>query len=143
MNTGNTPVNQNIVYNFSTNTQEIANKQDLAVMPARLAIRLLQLLSLTQTSFYTIQSDYIKLLRSASTEEDLVNMSLDFINERELIANVKAEKWNAYQVKEEVTETALTDAKPVQVVKSHPEEDETHQNHQEYKADSNDRDAAH
>jgi hypothetical protein len=158
LNTENQLPNQNIVYDFNQNTQDTVNQQDLAVMPARLAVRLLKILALTQVSFYDLKRFIVEKMDDCKSEEELVNTCLDFINERDLVKNALAENWDAYKVEPPSTEE-FTESLPKVVGKidlskfnsskynssdnsilNSAELDETHQNHSKYKEKTSDND---
>jgi hypothetical protein len=92
--------NQNVVLDFTTNTA--MDKQELAILPASLAKKVLKMYAdnLVKASSREIIGNHIDALRSAMNEpkamENVVKISMDFINERNLIENCAAENWKAY-----------------------------------------------
>lgn len=88
-----------IVLDFTT-AQQPVNNQDLAIMPASLAKRLLRLMAIhlsTATLSSTVE-EHVDVLRVCSTMEEVLTVSGNFIQERVLIENVKTENWDAYTV---------------------------------------------
>lgn len=101
---------KNIKFDFSV--QGVVG-QELAVMPATLAIRLLRMMSdnIVKATSGEIVGEHIDRLRSEclsnkemSGEERIhtaILISLEFIQERELIKNISTNNWNAYSTLKE------------------------------------------
>lgn len=101
---------KNIKFDFSA--QGVEN-QELAVMPANLAIKLLRMMSekLVKASSEEVVGQFIDNIRAnclsgkeMSGEERIHTatlLSLEFIQERELIKNISANNWNAYSTLKE------------------------------------------
>lgn len=89
-----------VVLDFTT-AQQPVNNQDLAIMPADLAKRLLRLMAkhLNTTAISFIVEEHVDVLRACSTMEEVLTVSGNFIQERVLIENVISENWDAYEVK--------------------------------------------
>lgn len=94
--------NANIAYDFSDKnvTAQLSEGQPLAIMPAYLAKKLLQLYekSLVNASSDDIISQHIHELRKCTTVDQSVELSLVYIQERQLIADVAAGNWSIYEV---------------------------------------------
>ena len=102
---------KNIKFDFSAQGVE---GQELAVMPATLAIKLLRMMSdrLVKATSEEIVGQHIDKLRTEclsnkemSGEERIHTaqlISLEFIQERELVKNISTNNWNAYAVTQEV-----------------------------------------
>lgn len=93
--------NQNIQFDF---TQPQLGDRPLAVMDAELAKAALKAYakSLEPVSKYDImgdQLDALNNLKNAGDYEGFVLVNLDFVLRRQLIDNVTAEKWDAYNLK--------------------------------------------
>lgn len=105
----------NIKFNFATQNvvNQVVENQELAVMPAALAQKLLRIYAnnlSTDTSDSIIQ-DHINTLRNCQRERDLdgaIKASLAWVAERDLIQNIVHENWDAYKVEtENSTEAAI------------------------------------
>jgi hypothetical protein len=94
----------NIVLDFTINksVESLTVNQELAIMPANLAKAALKSLAkdLSKTSQHEIVETHVAALRSCGSMNEVVNTSLEFIQERELIQNLAAENWDAYSVKQ-------------------------------------------
>lgn len=93
----------NIVLDFTVNKaiESLTAGQPLAVMPAELAKRLLRSYAntLQSRSVNSIIHDHINDLSNCENMSQAVEVSLEFIQERELIQNVQYGNWDAYEVK--------------------------------------------
>lgn len=100
--------NNKIVADYS-----LVEGQEIALMPANLAKKLLKMFAdkLVNASASEIISQHMDDLRSVMRGasdyklEDAIALSQEFVNERTLVANIQAENWDAYLVKEEVKQT--------------------------------------
>lgn len=93
----------NIKFNFATQNaiNQVVENQELAVMPAALAQRLLRIYAkqLTGTTSRDIIAQHIKTLSSFAENNDLdaaIKESLAWVAERDLIQNIIHENWEAY-----------------------------------------------
>ncbi len=89
----------NIVLDF---TSVDTTGEEVALMPAWLAKSLLENLALQASSSRAIIGSHIDDLREVMSAEDAmqqaIELSLRFVQSRQLIANIKAENWTAYTV---------------------------------------------
>lgn len=93
----------NIKFNFATQNavNQVIENQELAVMPAALAQKLLRMYAkeLTSSTNRVIINDHIEVLRGCANENDLdaaISASLVWAAERDLIQNIMHENWEAY-----------------------------------------------
>jgi hypothetical protein len=96
----------NITLDFTANNsvKNLTENQPLAVMPAGLAKKLLEMYAenLARSSNQDIITRHIKNLSKISETGDLqaaMEASLEWIAERELIQNIQHDYWDAYEVK--------------------------------------------
>ena len=97
--------NQNIVRDYTKNN--LVDNQELAVMPAMLAEKLLKLYtsSLNSASVKSIIGVHIDKLRECTTIAESIAVSIDYTNERVLIENIHAGNWGVYDIEPENTMT--------------------------------------
>ena len=92
----------NVVLDFTTNKSMdgLLAGQPVAILPAELAKKLLADYAnkLTTTSLDNIIEEHVKNLRSSKDHQDMMEKSISFIQERELIQNCSAKNWSAYEV---------------------------------------------
>jgi len=92
----------NVVLDFTTNKSidGLLAGQPVAILPAELAKKLLADYAnkLTTTSLNNIIEEHVDNLRSSKTHQDIMEKSISFIQERELIQNCSAKNWDAYAV---------------------------------------------
>lgn len=90
---------KNVTLDFTT-APAINAEQELAIMPAVLAKRLLRLLALDlkNSSLADIIEQHVKELRECEAMNEVLSVSDNFIHERALIQNVVMENWEAYTV---------------------------------------------
>lgn len=76
--------------------------QEVAVMPANLAKRMLEFFAnqLVDVPAYDIIDRHIQDLHQCTTVNEAVELSISWIQERELIRNIQDKNWKAYEVKE-------------------------------------------
>lgn len=92
----------NIVANYAA--EHILNGltagQELAVMPANLAKRLLKnyVDQLVNSSTRSILNDHAEEIRNCGSIEKAVQLSVEFVAERTLIANIENGDWDAYKI---------------------------------------------
>lgn len=93
--------NQNIVRDYTKNN--LICNQELAVMPAILAEKLLQIYakSLTQSTAQEIIGAHMDRLRKCKTVDESVAVSIDYTNERVLINNINVGNWGVYDIEPE------------------------------------------
>lgn len=97
----------NITLDFTASksvSNAVAN-QPVAVMPAGLAKRLLQMYAseLASASSRHILSGYRDGIDIHGTIEEAIVGALEFVQERELISNITTGNWDAYKVEEVIT----------------------------------------
>ena len=94
--------NQNITLDFSVNKsiEGLTAGQELAIMPASLAKRLLEAyaVNLSRASARGIIQEHVEVLQSVSTVDEAIEASLTWVAERDLINNIIAKNWDAYRV---------------------------------------------
>jgi hypothetical protein len=99
--------NLNIVYDFTQNESlnELLEEQPVAVIPAELAKRLLKAWAqnLVKVPLVKIVGEHIDDLdttvqKKGNTMDDVVHVSLSFIQERQLIQACANENWDMYAV---------------------------------------------
>jgi len=101
-------INQNVIMDFNKSPD---STQPLAIMPARLAVKLLKDYadSLVHSNVHDITKRHtdhlLHLAGSGSPLREIVDASLEFVNERTLINNVKEGNWEVYNI----TDTNLGD----------------------------------
>jgi hypothetical protein len=92
----------NVVLDFTTNKSMdgLLAGQPVAILPAELAKKLLADYAnkLTTTSLNNIIEEHVDNLRSSKDHQDMMEKSISFIQERELIQNCSAKNWSAYEV---------------------------------------------
>jgi len=92
----------NIVLDFSSNSavSRLTEEQPMAVMPAVLAKRLLQILAdnLAGASLEHIVESHITDLRQCNSLDEVLATSVSFLQERELIDAVEQKDWDRYAV---------------------------------------------
>jgi hypothetical protein len=104
---------QNVVLDFTHNS--VIDEQELAIMPASLAKKLLFDYSkkLVKVSGRDIVSNLMDNIREDINKPDTVGLTmskcLKFLNERSLIENCAAENWQVYDLREEVEEISEED----------------------------------
>lgn len=93
----------NIKFNFATQNaiNQVVENQELAVMPATMAQKLLRIYAreLTGTTNRDIIVQHIKTLSTFAENNDLdsaIKESLAWVAERDLIQNIQHENWEAY-----------------------------------------------
>jgi len=95
----------NIVLDFTNNKSinGLLAGQPVAVLPAELAKKLLvdYANKLATTSLYNIIEEHVDNLRGSKDHQDMMEKSISFIQERELIQNCSAKNWSAYEVPQE------------------------------------------
>lgn len=95
---------QNIVLDFTVNKsiEQLTVNQPLAVMPAELAKRLLQMYAenLVRTSSSNIIRNFKATINVEGTVEQSVDAALTYIQERELVNNVMQGNWDVYTVEQ-------------------------------------------
>jgi predicted transcriptional regulator len=93
--------NANVVLDFTLNKsmEDFTAGQPVAVMPAELAKRALKALSanLSQLSETGIIRHFRDSLSECTTVQQSVECAINYIQERELIANIVAGNWDAYK----------------------------------------------
>jgi hypothetical protein len=98
-NNKNMTAQKNITLDF---TGVDTNGQEVAIMPAWLAKQLLQNLALQPSSSRAIIGSHIDDLRECMSTEDAmqkaIELSIQFVQIRQLVSNVQAENWAAYTV---------------------------------------------
>ena len=95
----------NIVLDFTVN-QSIANLtagQPLAIMPAELSKKLLTVYAenLISVKPSVVIEEHILLLKEAAATDNLdwaVNLSIGWLQERDLIQNIRDQKWDLYDI---------------------------------------------
>ena len=99
-------MNNNITLDFTPNKtiESVLGQQEVAIMPANLAKKLLVLYAqhLSSTTTRRVIQDHISILEARAADSDLQGAlvaSLEFVAERDLISNVASENWSAYEVK--------------------------------------------
>ena len=94
--------NQNIVRDYTKNN--LVYNQELAVMPAMLAEKLLKLYAenLTKAPVQAIIGEHMDRLRKCKTIAESIAVSIDYTNERVLINNINAGNWGVYDIEPEV-----------------------------------------
>lgn len=102
----NTAKPHNVVLDFtSIDTQG----EEVAMMPAWLAKSLLQNLALQSSSSRAIIGSHIDELREIMGVEGgiqkAIELSIQFVQMRQLVSNVQAQNWSAYEVAQEVPDT--------------------------------------
>ena len=92
----------NVVLDFTTNKSidGLLAGQPVAILPAELAKKLLvdYANKLAKTSLHNIIEEHVDSLRSSKDHQDMMEKSISFIQERELIQNCAAKNWDAYAV---------------------------------------------
>lgn len=90
----------NVTLDFTQSTQA----QDVAIMPAFLAKRLLEeyASNLNFVNWRNIQSNLQILIENSQSYSDMIIRTSEFIQERELVDNINKKNWDAYKVEEEV-----------------------------------------
>jgi hypothetical protein len=85
-----------IVFDFTKKSP-----QNVAILPASLAQRMLKEYAkkLSKASASDIIEEHVNNLRQLHSVNEAVECSMEFVEERTLIANIVAEKWDAYEVK--------------------------------------------
>lgn len=98
----------NITHNFTgqQSLNNLSKNQELAVMPAELATKLLikyasGLSNATTREIVDAHIDALLECRDNPTINKAVQVSMSFIAERELIKNIIAGNWDAYKVQKE------------------------------------------
>jgi len=96
-------INQNITLDFTAKNavEGIISTQELAIMPASLAKKLLKdyAKKLVSSSSYSIISSFKTSIDSNSDSiETVINKCADFIQERTLIENCSKENWEVFSV---------------------------------------------
>lgn len=96
----------NITHNYSTQQaiNNVTANQAMAVMPADLAQTLLRIFAekVRYASSAAIIEDLITKLGKCADQGDIgsaIEVSLNWVAERELIQNIINEKWDAYEIK--------------------------------------------
>lgn len=105
---------KNIVLDFSTSKSvgNVIAHEPLAIMPSELARKLLRIYaeSLGETSAYKIIERHIEKLEEckhgAGNITKALEVSLNWVRERELIQNIQNENWDAYSTVEMSTNPA-------------------------------------
>ncbi len=99
--------NLNITLDFTAKNamESLTSKQELAIMPAELAKKLLKEYAkkLCQASAFEIIKPLLTAIEIAYTNnsvEDAINTCAHFIQERSLIDNCATGNWDAFNVKE-------------------------------------------
>lgn len=94
-------MNNNLKFDFTTSINGVVNNQPIAILPAELAQRVLKVYaeSLMTTLSRSIIDKHISNLKEADNVTEALEISLEFIQERELVQNVLQAKWDAYEVK--------------------------------------------
>ena len=89
-------MNKNVTFDFSA----AVNNQELAVMPANLAQKLLKEWAdrLSSSTHEEILNEHIGDLQKTHSMAKVIELSRDFANERELIMNISQRNWDAYAV---------------------------------------------
>ena len=101
----------NILANVTLDFTSVDTKSTggVALMPSWLAKQLLINLALKPGSSKEIIGQHIDELRECFNVEGgvekAVELSIQFVQTRQLISNVKAENWSAYEVAQEVPDT--------------------------------------
>jgi hypothetical protein len=92
----------NIVFDFTDDRamQGLTAGQPLAVMPASLATKLLEMYAqhLVLSTDEHIIKKHTDELRECKTVEQAIRVSIDFIATRTLISNISNGNWDAYKV---------------------------------------------
>lgn len=102
---------ENITLDFTqaSTVAKLTENQPLAVMPAELAKKLL-INYADQLRAYTTEeiiNRHISRLQEAKTLDDAIQISLSWINERDLVKNVAHRNWDVYTVPETTEEPAI------------------------------------
>lgn len=101
----------NIVLDFSgrKTLEGLVVEQELAVMSANLATKLLKqyAVRLKSATLSEVIQSHVDDLRTAANIETVVNLSIEFVETRQLIANVTAGNWDVYSIKQAQPEKAL------------------------------------
>lgn len=104
----------NIKFNFATQNvvNQVVDNQELAVMPAALAQKLLRIYAegLVETSNRSIINQHREVLKGFAENNDLngaILETLSWIAERDLIQNIMHENWDAYKVETKNTTEAV------------------------------------
>lgn len=92
----------NIVLDFTKNQaiESLVVNQPVAVLPAELAKKLLKDYArrLTRVRLDEIKEELIASINAGENMDNLMQTSIQFVQEHELIQNVVAENWDAYSV---------------------------------------------
>ena len=92
----------NIVLDFTTNKsiEEMTAGQPVAVMPAELAKRALMALAqnMVKATWQGIVQEHIDRLDDCKSLKDATKLSIEFVQERQLIENLLNERWDVYNV---------------------------------------------
>ena len=97
-------------------TQINSPEQEVAVMPANLAKKLLveyatKLVSVSSSEIIDNHINNLKSIRHTGMQGDrltnVIKCSTEFVQERQLINNIVAENWNAYEVPTQDAATVL------------------------------------
>lgn len=102
---------QNIRLDFTSRSiiGSVLDKQEVAIMPAWLAVRLLKDMAdeLIAVPMDRIIEDQVTALRAAKDMQAAINASIEFAQMRHLVENVAKENWEVFTIPPEPTEAEL------------------------------------